>query len=49
MKCFPSLLVDKYDWLCNPFVVTSNAIFLQYLTEQEQLLELWSDCSLKLK
>jgi len=45
-KCFPSLLVEKYDWLCNPFAITSNATFHQYLTEQEQLLELRS---LKLK
>lgn len=39
-ECFPSLFVDKYDWLRNPFTVTSNATFHQYLTEQEQLLQL---------
>jgi len=46
---FPSLLVDIYDFVRNPFAVTSNVTFHQYFTEQEQLLELQSDRSLKLK
>jgi len=43
------LSVSEYDWVHNPFAVTSGAISHLGLVEQEQLLELQSDRSLKLK
>ncbi|XP_025411535.1 protein FAM200A-like [Sipha flava] len=46
-KYFPSLVFNEYDWVCNPFAITSDVI--SHLVEQEQLLELQSDRSLKLK
>jgi hypothetical protein len=46
-KYFPSLPINEYDWMRNPFAVTSDVHL--GLVEQEQLLELQSDRSLKLK
>ncbi|XP_025413497.1 protein FAM200A-like [Sipha flava] len=48
-KYFPSLVINEYDWVRNPFAVTSDVISHLELVEQEQLLELQSDRSLKLK
>lgn len=41
--------VNEYDWVLNPLAVTSDAITHLGLVEQEQLLELQPDGSLKLK
>jgi len=43
------LSINEYDWVCNPFVVISDAILHLGLVEHKQLLEHQSDCSLKLK
>jgi hypothetical protein len=48
-KYFPSLVINEYDWVRNPFAVTSDVISHLELVEQEQFLELQSDSSLKLK
>jgi len=46
-KYFPSLPINEYDWVRNPFAVTSDVISHLELVEQDQLLELQSDRSLK--
>jgi len=48
-KYFPSLPINEYDWVRNPFAVTSDVISHLGSVEQEQLLELQSHRSLKLK
>jgi hypothetical protein len=48
-KYFPSLVINEYDWVHNPFAVTSDVISHLKLVEQEQFLELQSDSSFKLK
>jgi len=45
-KNVSSLVINEYDWVRNPFAVTSDVISHLGLVEQEQLLELQS---LKLK
>jgi hypothetical protein len=34
-KYFPSLVIDEYDWVRNPFAVTSDVISHLELVEQE--------------
>lgn len=42
-KYFPSLPINKYDWVHNPFSVISDIISHLGLFEQEQLLKLQSN------
>ncbi len=47
---FPSLSVELYDWIRNPFTeLSSNSLNMFRLQEEEELTELQSDRSLKLK
>jgi hypothetical protein len=46
--CFPSLVVEEYDWIRNPFVAIHPSIQLS-LEEEEELIDIFSDRTLKLK
>ena len=48
-KYFQFSPINEYDWVRNSFTVTSDVISHLRLVEQEQLIELQSDHSLKLK
>ncbi len=47
-KYFLSLNIEKYDWVRNPFISTSDDFDLK-LSEQEELASISSDRSLKIK
>lgn len=46
---FPDIAIEKYDWLRNPFIEESNTDVELTYNEQEELIEIRSDRTLKLK
>ena len=48
-KYFPSISVDQYDWIRNPFVEFEPSEEQFTLTEEEELASVLNDRTLKLK
>ena len=48
-KYFPSISVDQYDWIKNPFVEFEPSKEQFILTEEEELASVLNDMTLKLK
>ena len=46
---FPDISIEKYDWLRNPFIEVSSADSEFTNAEEEELIDIRSDCTLKLK
>ena len=47
---FPSMSIEEFDWICNPFLDLSIINLSNFeLCEEEELASLSSDCGLNLK
>eukprot|EP00102_Acyrthosiphon_pisum_P027924 XP_016665134.1 PREDICTED: zinc finger BED domain-containing protein 5-like [Acyrthosiphon pisum] len=49
MKYFPSINVEDYDWVRNPFSVSVNEVIGLTFVEEDNLISLKNDRTLKLK
>lgn len=49
MKYFPSINVEDYDWVRNPFSVSVNKVIGLTFVEEDNLISLKNDRTLKLK